>query len=941
MRNTDIDTNSIELGQPTQEPAADAGIGAPQGLLGGMLSWIRKLIPSPADVAAAAGDQPANRIPEVGDYVALPSKNPDGEFDAATLMRALLEYHERHKERLHGAGLLLGLTGDLPPPAFPEIARMPGYIGGLDTLSLIAADYPSIDDARATLKIALTTPPWNAEPAQTLELATVSPRQLAWLTNAAALRAAVKMAPYALGALEFIEVEQRIVEGAVVPTMVVAEFAGTVTPPVPSASLDFPGGTRPHSLGRELRSRFDLLCRDIFQREVDAVALEVQVAARAGFEETASDLKSDCPVEHAIGKSAAFMRLKNSYLAFSDIRQVIEVDKAFQSKLDRQALGDAIRHSAFGTYLQPYLVHVDPALQADIAMHRERGALAFGHYSNESLAKLMLAHSSYMTIEVQGINDVEVAVEPDADVAKAFATAIEVELAPQSRALLAGLTPRYLGALIVGSGQTKPLVKEPDVAGSLSAARSAGMRFGRALQAHLGDKPTLARLPWAAALTIVSAKALMADANLSDADAVKGLTALFGYVNKLRAQGQTNRCVEVFDFPNSATFASASFSQPAESVVGLLAEQFPSAALTSARRTALSHLKEMLLSSPKSVGMSRPRVGRPAQSAEWKPSIARLLGGRKLGSHDLLDDGTYAAVPLSLSIQPQGTESVGWAHLLLSARVLPDNMQLTLHALQDSENPTSTSIKEFKTGVKAHSPAENAVQLSGGPMTRPAYVDSKRAGVAIDETALQSLTGAWSTNLQRLFSERPLDLACVMRPVAQHLLDSPRQLPTLNSQKTFRLARVSLGTMNHEAIALVVAQSKNPLVMTTSGRSLLDLALEGKPDFARSALRAIITHPKVYAEVLTPYLQRSLGKLVETHPQLLPDAIACGARLDADTHRAWAALHPQRLTPEAESAMTAARMAEAIQESVAAVARAQESAGSPPAPAARKRRMGV
>jgi hypothetical protein len=930
-----IDSDYPDIDRSAPEPSADDGISSGRGMLASMMTWIRGIGSRSSDVAAAVAQRPltAHGLTSTAQpYVPINSSGPDGAFDAAELMRGILAYHERHRARLYGAGLIVGLDNGLPSPAFPEVAAMPGFTGAVDTLSLMASDYEDLDAAHRTIKEVLFQAP---------QLRDMAPRQVAWLINATCVRGAIAMSGFALGRPEI------VLDAADTPARsrgARMRFHSAPGQAHAGSTLEFSGIDNPLGLGRLARARLADHCLHAFREAGRAVVGEflAEVCAAARLGEPDDYHKG---VTQMALSSAALGRLSRCYVAFSNLTGMVAADKAFQATLSRQAMVDALRHGTYGFQLAPYLAHTKASVQADVLAYRHHGSLALGHYSLDTLLELANGHCSRIAVtanyspfsgSLQVVSDEPGQAPAGAALsARTFLRAMAAELSAPARTVLESASPRYLAPLVLGLASASPVTESEELLGAHERQESAGRRLGRAFTELLSESPSPAKLPWLRVLACGTSKALMVEGE-DDEAATRGLVTLFRLANALRAKSLPQS--ELDRVPEASAFIDAPESASVGSILRLMG--IAPSTLGSLERTADAVLAELLSSMPVTAVAREPGADLEAAQLKWEPVLA---GFRPMdsGAHDELE----------VAFRVAGSRRERWCRLVLasdSSGTYPEEFGPLQMGVGTPDNAFGR-VFDAKRALKRDETALPVRTLRGEQFANPAVKAppaTKLDSPAVNTSNANVLAEALTTHFEGLTRTRPLEMAALFVSVAEHFrhagIDAFERVQPIGRTKTFRLARASVARDNPAGLGLVVALSKDPFARTAAGTSLLDIALElGDADGAGMALKALANHP-VSTERLsevTEMVQRALGKLIERHPSLLPQAMHLGAVADDIAMAAWDAQHPSLKTAESRAAMNAAAMAASIARSRAR--HAAESSSAPSESAPRRRRMGV
>ena len=917
---TDFSDSYISFGrEELPEPEPDTRVSSGRGILSSMMTWIRGVTTGAADVRAAttlsltAGLPPKIASNKSAPFRPMPSTDAAGKFDSAELMRGIRAYHELHKARLYGDGLVIGLDTELPPPAFPSVAKLPGFTGALDTLSFLASDYHDIDAAHQAIS--------DAQAKGINDIGTRSPRQIAWLINAACVRGALAMAPFAEGEPEFVvdpadvSIDERTVR---------AKFHSVVDGKPHVHDMAFGRMDNPMALGRGARAHIGSVCEYNFEAAANAVCEEFAKSFIKGARLTYGNHESTNPFDSSVQRSATFGLLKRSYVAFSNLPGVVRADKAFLPTLDRQAITDALRHSSSGFSLIAYLAHTDEDLKRDVATHRALGALALAHYSPTSLRALTAAHCPNGT-------------KADGSQAAAFMRAFASRLGPAAQAALSAASPRYLSGLVLGSGKQMPLTSMHAMSETDGMTEIAGGRLGSALNQLIESWPGASKLPWAAVFSTEVAADLLSD-GASDEGSIRGLVTLFEVANALRSKGAGHG--ELGKLPEAAYLLAAPDSNRVGSILQVI-DRTPGNQVSLANRAMVSLVDELFRTLPAATSTSDVPYQELSTSMTWSPVMVAQIGAQY---------GDPAG-QMTVALRGSGGGKNAWARVTLVSTSQPDdagNAQLAFHV--NAGNNVFTPLYDAKRKPAFNSDEMNLRVMSGPTMRYPTLREVKPCAAQPLPADLQAngahvgaIRRAWTTHLATLTRSHPIQMASLFEPIAASLMTAGAltlaAIPPFGKKDAFRLARVCLARANACGMQLIVAHAMNPMARTAAGISLLDLALEAKSSsLAAAALAGLAAHPVLVNEpqLLTDLVQSSLGKLVERHPELLEVAVAHGAVMDEAATLAWAALHPTRISNEAQAAMTAAAMRGAI---TAAAGQEAPAADSDPTP--RRRRMGV
>lgn len=927
---------------PTDGPAIASG----RGLFASMLSWIKdRMLGDPE--AEAAARVAGRTAPSPDAAAASPAANTGraaalGRFDSAELMRHLRDYHERHRDQLHGAGLVIGFDRERPAPAFPIIDKLHGG-AALDEVSYLASDYEDLEAAYGAIQEGLD-----------LER---SPAQVAWLVNAACVRGALQMAGFT-GAVHYevqpgksVKMVFEAGDASAAPSA--ASDAGQDTQE-PRVRVAYEPNDSPLSLGAAGRKYLGYHCRKVFQDAAAAVASEFAAAvaaqARLTPEQTTS-LRGEA--SRRCGMSGAVVKLSRSYVAFSNLHGLITADKAFIAGMDRDALANASRHGTKLT-LDGYLVHSSEPVRSEVLAHRALGALAYAHYSESTLLRLIRAHGPGDAIQSLSMHPGGGSNGPAYEVQAAsylMARVFEAHLSEPAKALLQTVSPRYLASLFIGDQVSSSEPAALRVEGLRATAQSpqvAGARLACALNIVVGDGRTRTKLPWSAAFGHEALLELLHQ-DIPQEQAIQGLVNFMEVANAHRARGDKAadlRHVRI-DWEG---YAQAPAADPVGSLLRLVGA-------TSSPRLKRAGVAQMAL--------ARELL------APLQPITTQPPGGDAGGRFG----GAITWAPELVSVQPtfERSESANLT-LVLRQQGSPMCAEITTRLWRCSD---PGAVFEYEPGgpkslhtqadhgttwalgyLRGSEPRTGAIRLGssmtplhGGPLKgplKPWWVskvkinpDSERAAVS---KHLAALSEAVKAQVDAAIQAHPLEFACLAPAVAEDLRSGEPQLPAVGKAKAFRLATVCLGADNASGLSCVIAAMKNPFARNGAALSVLDIALESKEsDLPMAALQALAAHPVAQQnpQALVALVQGGLGKLVERHPRLLPTAIGMGATMDETLATAWEALHPASKTPETQAAMVAVKMRATIDrltaEAAAAAAASPQPEPEPAAPAPRRR----
>lgn len=905
------------------DAASKASVSRGSGMLAGMMSWIRRAMgtadgePTVASLESEDGDRATP--PLVNLLEPLKSRDSEGNFNCVTLMQSLDEYSKRYKNRLHGDGLVLGFSGEMPPPAFLATAKQPGYQGVKDTFSFLNTDYSGNQAAeRAIIKLTESYPK---------SLASVAPRQLAWLVNAACVRAAHRMAEYANGSPEFDLGNPSLPVNRRAPRLVFSNNSHIGLDVLCNAT-----GLR-QGIKQTLRVLFEERVRD----ECDRVKKEFMLAVSKACNTSPNDVFH---LGDQFQQSTAITSLIFSYLSFVNLRGVIESEKRFIASLDRVALSDAMRHSSNGMTLRAYMTHSDTVVKEDLARHAHHGALAFAHYSDESIKKLSTAHSCGDDVVWPGGQSLQKKGSPEATL---LFKEMNANLSEAAKGILRTLSPRYTGVIAIGDGRFEAVGAIVAFTASPADAERAGRRLALALNELIVKKESVSALPWAKVFRApVLMKMLISD--VSDEVAVRGLFNFFETANAMRSRGihhselwaETGpRLWTKIGLQKAEAFMDAPPGNSVAAIFQLIGRFAPAhnRMHRSARKAQDNLMAELLKDVPLirtnvrsissgSLGiestlawrilMAGPASTPPFRSAQGEPPRIRIA---------LCGEG---AVLGAGSIRP-------WIRQDIDVKFVDEQAGFTLAPTDKNfvtyfNRPFSPLVDQKKT--RAGYESVDLVDVSGCGISHSAIHNPKHGkptrAERQSETHAEAVKVQLAPHMARLVEAKPLEWACLFPEAANQLhariktnLPIPLTIPnTLTKAKAYKLALVCLSTSNESGFDLVINLAKNPLAKTATGSSLLDIALESREvDFARSALQSFANHPLLAAQpkLLTNLIQGSLGKLTEMHPSLLPLAMSCGVVVTPDAQMAWDALHPQRKTPEAEAALRAGLMSAVIE----------------------------
>jgi len=967
----DSDVVSLEESTPS-DPTSDQGISPGTGSLATMLNWIRRLVIKDDAISSAVGKKvnpivlSQSKIVDGGPEVfhPIPSTNLDGDFDSTVLMKGVRAYHDLHKSNLYGSGLIVGLNSNIPAPAFSTVADLPGYKGKIDSFSLLVSDYKNDDNAKQVITKAFGKYDDydNSEFRLPDELAALIPRQLAWLVNATFVRAVLEMESYSLGIPEFVVTNESSGSGVRTARIVFHPQLGADRKPV---FFEFKGQENPTSLRRAVKVYLKSMFEGFLTSAASHVATEISKAIPS-FVKPVSNPDDDLDfsnadilgsaVADAITSTNGFFLMKQSYVAFSNLRQIIDAEKVFVCGLDRQALSDSIRHSSFGYSLVAYIAHTDKDIQEDVAKHRSHGALAYAYYKESTLQKLAKAHCFSGELIIDGNVSLSSANGYPAlmgDPIRAMTNA----LTPEAKSLFSTLSPRYFSDFVIGTaGRKSAQSLEPLLGSSSEAAANAGIRLAGALNEVISTDGSKA-LPWSRLFTHSATLDILLEPIPTDA-AINGLVNLIRTANSIRSHGDPQ--LELRRLPSSGSFLDAPGSGGTQSIMHLMG-RFKQNAISSAKRTALGLFKELVLTLPPTItSFSTPETIACAHSCDllWKPALAGL--GSTSG---VFDDVNEQAMELAFL-----SDKNHWVLMDLTAFLNDSENSASGSLLSISSDRRSAGlqmpgsfIQIFNSAGKKNSKSIplDMVDISNCGIKYPAHHKrtSKPGGNGqqyidpVQKAHFTALQNIWNDHFKGLIKSYPLEMACLFKPIADDFnarvpgcrISSSEGGKLLNKTESFRLIRTCLVRENYSAISHVISQTKNPLARTDSGVSLLDVVLESRLEqFVVAGLKSFSNHPQFNHGTadLAEFIQSSFGKLAERHPNLVPLAISYGAKADVDIFKAWDAVHPGRKSPEAEAAMTAEFMRNIIVNSTATPSETNCSiADSAPAP--RRRRMNI
>lgn len=943
-----IDANEVD---DATIDGATVGVSAGHGVLASMMSWVRGALAraiGPAKLVAGV------KTPAL-DHVDPKAVTRAGDFDPTLLMGALERYSARYGSLLHGDGLLLRLGQELPPAAFPVIGHLDGFGRTLDRSSYNAKDYE--DGEAAMLAIS--------------ELKFDSPdnRQFIWLANAAMVRAATSMAAFVY-AQPYFDVGAKDIK-----PRLVFEHAGVAS----SVYIDIE--TSPLSLHRHARAVIQGIWSGRLGGAQAAVADEfIESLERQGLpRDRAHSVRHR--LNEAFREFKPLIKLRHSSAAFINIRAIASTCQSYAENIDRAAVRNALRHGARGLYWRNFITHLDAGAQAQIAAAEHAGALAYAHYSPELLRALNASNvndsSAYVLTPPPGLGlgagggygGPAATGEYTGVATKAFMSALDAGLAADARAVLQSLTPRYLCVVAVGHHSIPSFEKKLGTLGynvspvseqmlSATAGRCLAMALNAVVAKASGKSNAL---PWARVLSSDTAYGLMLSPE-SDEQAAAGLVALIDYANAMRARGA--RAADVaFSLPSAEECLEAPSSNAGQALLGLH-DGVRSKLTGIGARSALGLVREFLLEAAPVV-TSTSQDSPAARRLTWAPSLAAV---RPYFEHE-----ADLKAGFRVALRNPNRRNGGWSLMDIHARTSPEFSDRSepleeddsyTFAVRGDGTPESVDPLVFELKMPRATRFRQVIDkparmegwfevgmedISGSGLRNP-HIGKPTSKAGLIEVSRQDAHAAaamkeWAVRLRAFLAAKPFHAAALFPAVAKFLwyggrLVDGKAIRPIGTASAFKLARACLGSSNPHGIALLCRYVTRPDWRSSTGASLLDIALEASnPMVAKGALGGLAKNSKLAGapEALGGLVQSSIGKLMERHPQLLKSALACGAKADQTLMDACDRLHPRRMTPELQAVVNQAYMLEVINNA----AKSQPPAENPAPPSRASRRVGV
>ena len=906
--------------------ASAQGVSSGAGVLTSMLSWLGGALRRGEAMLAGVRSAPAYD----------PKLERPERFDAVALHDTLVKYRARYARQLSGAGLLLKTGREVPPCAF-EALESSGRFGVVPTgPSFTVRDHPSMQAACQAMVLGINGQ-WDGAPSA----------QVAWLVNATLVRAALTMTP-------FLKSPPRV------------EFAGGAcqlhfrhdgeTASVPVKEL-----SSPLSLHREARFAIEGLWSVRLFSAAEEVRGEFMAALKAQGIPPDKLMEMTLPLIQAVGAHKTMMRLRHSSAAFIDIRAIADTCAQVVQALDREAIRNALRHGNVGLSWRSFNAHLDPALKREIAAAEPHGALAYAHYQPSvllTLSRLLTDPKAILT------NDWNSGLSPvhDEGLIAAFsscmARSLRDHLEPASAAALARLSPRYLSVLILG-------VDERDTVATLfwrhhpsatpaemdETAGRAGRRLACALNACLANEnPT--SMPWSRVVSCPTAYELLLS-DEPDERAIKGLETLVRCANSMRSRGhKLSEGLRLL--PSAQELMDAPASDPVGSLLNLYGT-VSGKGWAAAGRSALLLVRDFA----RECGDVRTRAsneGGGATEIRWQPKLGAVwrpplnmendhcagfrlgwrIPGRRVGGWAVMDvvartgssqsnEDAQRLETNSYSLQIRGAGTPEKVEGLVLELHIPENARF--QSVMDRPERSDKYLALGLQDISGCGIASGHMRVPQGKQARPAAPDGAQEHV-------NNLMASVAARMADAMARHPFDAAGLMPAVARYLwsggkLADNQVLRPLGTAAAFRLARASVGADNPHGVGLACRYARRADARSSSGVSLLDLALESSDlQAAQGALEGLRKNGELAKspERLAALVQASIGKLIERHPKLIPLAMECGVRGDEAFMRAWEALHPKRRTAEMEAQIHLARMREHIDATAACAARPADGA---------------
>lgn len=928
------DGPDIDVDEETIDDAV-AGAGAGHGILASMLSWIRGAVTRPPAAPGPLGGVSLENLAHIDPKA---SASPGG-FDAAVLMRSLQSYATRYAQHLSGDGLVLRLGVVVPPSAFPALGEKAPFARALEAASVHVGDYANLEAAVRVIS------DMNLSQSRSVPEA-----QVAWLANAAMVRAAVSMSAFVFGRprLEF-----QPPPGAVA---LVFEHANQET------RVPIECNSSPLSVHRQSRLGIQHIWRARLAAQTTEVSREFITALMS--QQVPGEILAALKwkLDEALSDFHPLLKMRFSSAAFIDIQAVYKECASFVAGADRVAVRNALRHSTQGLHWGNYFAHLSPEFQNEVTRAEAAGALAHSRYSVALLSALNkgdgedLATSSVISlgpgsIGLPGASQSSGAIWAgggndhgySGQLTQRFMAALDAAVSGATREALCKLSPRYFCALATGHPKGKAFECQlSETRAGLNAtlsqveeAERAGRLLATALNMVVASSPVgRSGLPWARVLSSAPCYRLLLSTE-PEPRATAGLVNLISYANALRAKGLSANDV-VPNLPSAAECMDA----PQGNAVGSLAGRLGAPAMRGQShfdRAALNLVRGLVALADPVETQTVDANGVASRKLQWVPGLLALRvpyegdpnvrGGFRLAlqNPEGRKDGTWSLMQVSAwHVREQG--GAASAHQTLDAHTFRVRGEGSAEEagclLFDVQIPENTSFRAMNNRrqsgdgwsyIDMHAMSGEA---SGKRFIATQTLASDRAAIPQMHSHRLAAEKLWVARLSTMLVTQPLQSAAAFPAVAEFLwaggrLTDHQLLKPVPMAVCFKLARACLGAGNAHGLGLLCSLATKPSTRSSSGRSLLDLALESTQHHCgMAALRGLKENSRLADAPgeLAAMVQASFGKLIERHPELIPLAIKCGARADETSMKAWQSLHPLRHLPELQAAMNEAVM---------------------------------
>ncbi|MCZ8254666.1 MAG: hypothetical protein O9327_03140 [Polaromonas sp.] len=527
----------------------------------------------------------------------------DKGFDARTLMLSLIDYAQAYESKLYGDGLLVQPHDWIPPCAFPALAKVPGFgertssadessAFSLDAFAsaahkpgVLARNKTSLDPAgmpvqgawllnavmvRAALRMgpfALTPPTLHAQTGRKPKEQVPSDDEIDFDWTGKAPLKSTQEDPLSLGYLRSLATQASHPEANAIGYSIV-DGPATVTwsndLPTPDRlrlpdefMTQFQVGplSKPLVVHTELRFAMRERFLHLINDEAAQVVAEYESATTASkaTEDDERDLKPKWN-ERQQRSAEALVRMcyqlgfAKSDAAFIDIMGVRQACQPFFD-VDRVAVAHAMRHSRYGgpsgLDLQSLALHSRQDVQMLIQRQSEHGAGAWFRYPAELVAEMVRLYAGRsLTVES---NEDESFTPPDdiTDVVREITSEFKRHASASVWEMLRKVSPKYLSGIFLGESTSRMpfCLFDQSMDGGARLGRRLALWMntwasaGRKVVGERDDHP--GHLPWSSITWCSTAQPLLFDRDLTDAEALRGLTRLTDIAQRARAAGVT------------------------------------------------------------------------------------------------------------------------------------------------------------------------------------------------------------------------------------------------------------------------------------------------------------------------------------------------------------------------------------------------------------------